>query len=73
MNQPDVPTTRSARTGERTRKLSASIHLRGQLLPGRLEAADWAALRRWLGSSEFRAIADQVDFITITNHADPAE
>lgn len=56
--------------GESPRELSAHIHLRGQVLPDRMEARSWSALCGWLASSEFAAIADRVDFITINNHAE---
>jgi hypothetical protein len=62
--------TRDPETGDLTHNLSADIHLRDQLMPGRVEARDWPTLCRWLRSAEFKAIADRVDFITIHNHAD---
>lgn len=61
---------RDPNTGDLTNKLSALIHLRGQLLPGLVEVRDWPAMRRWLAGAEFKAIADRVTSITITNHAE---
>lgn len=53
-------------TGELLNKISIDVHLADQssLM---YTARDWKAARTYLASAEFRSIADQVDFVTLTN------
>ena len=49
--------------------LSIDIDLVGERFPLVVSCLDWAAARKWLGSADFKKIADRVERVTITNRS----
>lgn len=61
------PLGRDPETGKLTNPISIDIHHAGAPLPTLVYCRNWNAARTFLASAEFRAIADDVSFVTITN------
>lgn len=61
------PLGRDPETGELVNKISINIHHAATMLPSFVWCRDWNAARKFLASAEFKAIADDVSFVTITN------
>jgi hypothetical protein len=66
-DQPTSPAGRDPKTGKLLNPISIDIHHAATLLPSYVWCRSWAAARKFLASEEFRAIADDVSFVTITN------
>jgi len=54
-------------SGQLINKISIDINLKGEFLPRFVYARDWASARAYLDSDDFAAIADRVQFVTLTN------
>lgn len=64
---PIDPAGRDPETGELISKISITINHAATMLPSFVWCRDWAAARKFLASAEFKRIADDVSFVTLTN------
>ena len=53
--------------GRLINKISIDINLKGEFLPRYIYARDWASASAYLDSDDFAAIADRVQYVTLTN------
>jgi len=67
MDTPISPAGNDPKTGKLLNPISVDIHHAATGLLSFVYCRSWAAARKFLASAEFRAIADDVSFVTITN------
>ena len=61
------PMGRDPQTQELINKISIDITIKGEFLPRFIYARNWDAARQYLATDAFAAIADKVQFLTLTN------
>ena len=68
---PDMPRTgpngRDPETGDLLNKFVIAINVTGRSLPSLVYATDWAGVRKFLASNDFKRIAADVEGLTVTN------